>query len=138
MRDFRLETVDAGADRAVLRVWGEVDVYTAPMLRERVMDLAAKGAVHVLLDMRGVEFLDSTGLGALVACLKRLRTQDGSMGLSLESERILRIFRITGLTQVFTPHPTVAAAVDADPGWHRAAAAEAGSTAAWCARHDLT
>ena len=73
MREFRLDTIGPAGDCAVLQVTGEVDVYTAPMLRERIRELAARGAVHLIADLGQVDFLDSTGLGVLVGGLKRLR-----------------------------------------------------------------
>ena len=79
MQEFQLETIGPSGDCAVLKVTGEVDVYTAPMLRERIQDLAAKGVVHIIADMSQMDFLDSTGLGVLVGGLKRLREHDGSL-----------------------------------------------------------
>jgi len=70
MGPFHLESIAAGGDRAVLRIDGDIDACTAPHLRERVMDLAGGGTVHVIADLRGVGFLDSAGLGALVAARK--------------------------------------------------------------------
>ena len=73
MREFRLDTAGPAGDCAVLRVAGEVDVSTAPMLRERFRELAAGGTVHLIADLGQVDFLDCTGLGALVGGLRRLR-----------------------------------------------------------------
>ena len=101
MQEFGVWTAGRGGDCAVLRVTGEVDVYTAPALRERLLDLAAEGAVHVVADMSRVDFLDSTGLGVLVGGLKRLREHDGSLTLVISATRILRLFEMTGLTRVF-------------------------------------
>jgi anti-sigma B factor antagonist len=80
MGPFHLESIAAGGDRAVLRIDGDVDACTAPHLRERVMDLAGNGTVHIIADLRGVGFLDSAGLGALVAARKELRGRAGSQG----------------------------------------------------------
>ena len=68
---------------------------------------ANKGKFHLLVDMEKVEFLDSTGLGVLVGGLKRVRAHDGSLELVCTQERILKIFRITGLTKVFGIHDTI-------------------------------
>ncbi|MGP4049222.1 STAS domain-containing protein [Streptomyces sp. 2A115] len=114
VRDFHLTSITAGSDCAILQVAGEIDVYTTPMLREGVIDLLDKDAVHIITDMRNVEFLDSTGLGALVGSLKRLRVREGSLGLVIDSDRLLRIFRITGLIQVFPIHSSVPEAITAD------------------------
>jgi len=110
--DLTLATRDEG-DRTVVEVGGEIDVYTAPKLREQLVDLVNAGRYHIVVDMEGVEFLDSTGLGVLVGGLKRVRAHDGSLRLVCTQERILKIFRITGLTKVFPIHDTVAEAVDA-------------------------
>ena len=64
MQEFHLQTVGPIGDCAVLQVTGEVDVYTAPTLREQIQELAAKGAVHLIADLGRVDFIDSTGLGA--------------------------------------------------------------------------
>jgi anti-sigma B factor antagonist len=97
-----------------------------------------KGAVHVIIDMSRVDFLDSTGLGVLVAGLKRVRAHGGSLTLVVGGERVLRIFRITGLTKVFPPYRSVREAIAAVPHWRQAVEDEAGSVEEWCRRHDLT
>ena len=110
--DLSLVTRTQG-ERTVVEVGGEIDVYTAPQLRERVVELVADGQVDLVLDLSGVEFLDSTGLGVLVGALNRVRAQDGSLALVLTQERILKIFEITGLRKVFPIFPTVDEAVGA-------------------------
>lgn len=101
------------ADRTVLEVGGEIDVYTAPMLREKLIALAEAGAKTVIVDLSHVEFLDSTGLGVLVGGLKRMRGLGGDFSLVCDQERLLKIFRITGLDQIFTLHSSVEAAAAA-------------------------
>ncbi len=99
------------ADRTVLEVGGEIDVYTAPRLRERLLELVAEGTRYIVVNMERVEFLDSTGLGVLVGGLKRIRAQGGSLVLVCSQERILKIFRITGLERVFQIFSSVDEAV---------------------------
>jgi anti-sigma B factor antagonist len=113
MREFHLQTAGPIGDCAVLQVTGEVDVYTAPTLREQIQELAAKGAVHLIADLGRVDFIDSTGLGALVGGVKRLREAGGSFALVISTPRILRIFQITGLTKAFATQPSVTDASDA-------------------------
>jgi anti-sigma B factor antagonist len=137
MQAFQLESIPAGADCAVLRVAGEVDAYTAPQLRERVIRLLADGEVHIVVDMRGVEFLDSTGLGALVGSLKRVRMQEGSLKLIMGSGRILHIFKLTDLSSAFAIHPSVAEAIDGDQHWQAALAHDGLATGDWCREHGL-
>jgi len=138
MREFHLVTVGPIGDCAVLQVTGEVDVYTAPMLREQMRELAAKGAVHLIADLGGVDFLDSTGLGALVGGLKRLREAGGSLALVISAPRILRIFQITGLTKVLAAQRSVEDAIAADPHWQHTAESEVGSIHEWCRQHGLS
>src|ERR1700722_19309831 len=97
----------------VIEVGGEIDVYTAPKLREKLISLVEAGSYQLIVDMEGVEFLDSTGLGVLVGGLKRVRAHDGWIDLVCTQGRILRIFRITGLSRVFSIYETVPEAVAA-------------------------
>ena len=99
--------VRSEGDRTVVAVGGEIDVYTAPKLREHLIDLVSGGQYHLIVDMEAVDFLDSTGLGVLVGGLKRVRSHDGSLHLVCSQDRILKIFRITGLTKVFPIHASV-------------------------------
>src|SRR5215470_1867192 len=91
----------------------EIDVYTAPRLRELLIELVNVGHYQLVVNMEKVEFLDSTGLGVLVGGLKRVRAHDGSLDLVCTQERILKIFRITGLTKVFGIHDSVDEAIAA-------------------------
>src|SRR5689334_20187268 len=95
----------------VLAVRGEVDVYTAPRLREKLVELVSQGRYRIVVDLEAVDFLDSTGLGVLVGGLKRLRSHEGDLLLVCTQHRILKVFEITGLTKVFAIHDTVDAAV---------------------------
>ena len=110
--DLSLETREAG-DRTVVAVGGEIDVYTAPKLRDKITELVNAGHHTLLIDMEKVEFLDSTGLGVLVGGLKKVRAHDGSMELVCSQDRLLKIFRITGLAKVFPIYDSVEAAAKA-------------------------
>jgi anti-sigma B factor antagonist len=138
MHEFRLDTVGPIGDCAILQVTGEVDVYTAPMLREQIRELAAKGTVHLIADLDRVDFLDSTGLGALIGGLRRLREAGGSLALVISTPRILRIFQITGLTMALAAHRSVEDAITADPHWQRTAESQAASAHEWCRQHRLS
>lgn len=132
-----METIIAGANCAVLRVRGEVDVYSAPQLRERVIQLLADGIHHVIADLREVDFLDSTGLGVLVGSLKRLRGQDGSLTLVTSTGRIPHLLRLTGLDRVFAQRQSVPEAISGDPYWEAALEAEGHGSEEWCRKHGL-
>ncbi len=95
----------------VVAVTGEVDIATAPKLREKLVELASQGAQQVVVDLNGVEFLDSTGLGVLIGGMKRLRGLDGDLTLVCTQPRILKVFEITGLNRAFTIYESVDSAV---------------------------
>jgi anti-sigma B factor antagonist len=101
-------TVDAAT---VLEVRGEVDVYSSPTLRDRLIDLLDSGQRTVVVDLSDVGFLDSTGLGTLVAGLKRADELGAALPLVCPQDRILKLFRITGLDAVFAIHASVDAAL---------------------------
>jgi anti-sigma B factor antagonist len=96
---------------AIVDVKGEIDVYTAPKLREKLIELVSEGSYDVVVNLEGVDFLDSTGLGVLVGALKRVKAHEGSLALVCTQDKILKIFKITGLTKVFPIHGSVEDAV---------------------------
>ena len=104
-------TARAEGGRTVIEATGEIDVETAPQLGDKIAALVDEGSYDLVLDLERVEFLDSTGLGALIGGLKRVRNHDGSLSLVCTRERLLKLFRITGLTKVFDIHPDVASAI---------------------------
>lgn len=85
---------------AVLAVSGEVDLATAPQLRNQLIDLVADGHRRIVVDLSGTDFLDSTGLGALVAGLKRLRAHDGEMRVVCTTPRVRKVFELTHVDRV--------------------------------------
>src|ERR1035437_7268671 len=127
---FQVEPITVG-ECAVLRVAGEVDVYTAPELRQQLSKLVDSGAWRV------VDFLDSSGLGVLEGGLKRLRTHQGSLEIVTSGGQIQELFELTGLSRAFTVHPSVLAAITADQYWQAALAGEGDSAEDWCRTHEL-
>lgn len=98
--EFEIRTEQQGAVCSVA-IDGEIDVYTAPQLRERIVTLIDGGCTNVIVDLSNVGFIDSSGLGVLVSALRRARERDGSVRVVCTQENILKIFRITGLDKVF-------------------------------------
>ncbi|MDL2075993.1 anti-sigma factor antagonist [Streptomyces sp. GXMU-J15] len=92
--------------------FGHLDVYAAPGLRALIVDLANQGRHFLVLDLTHLGSLDSTGLGVFVGALKRTRARGGSIAMVVPSARILKMFRITGLTKYFPVYDTVAPAVE--------------------------
>lgn len=89
------------ADAVLVTAAGEVDLATAPALRQALND-AADTTAHVTADLRAVTFLDSTGLGVLIATHRRLADADGQLVIRCANDRVLRVFLITGLDDVLT------------------------------------
>jgi anti-sigma B factor antagonist len=92
-----------GICTVVLR--GEVDVYTAPRLKQELVSQIEDGCNNIVVDMRGVGFIDSSGLGVFVSALRRARARDGGVRIVCDRDSILKIFRITGLDKVFPIFP---------------------------------
>ncbi len=108
--DLAVSTNEVNGARIVV-VGGEVDVYTAPLLRDALDQQIAAGHIHIVVDLDAVEFMDSTGLGVLVGRLKLVRNRSGWLRLVCTKERVLKVFGITGLDRVFTIADSVEAAV---------------------------
>ena len=96
--DIRV-TRDDGS--CVVALEGEVDVYTAPRLKDALVEAIADGCANVVVDLDKVAFIDSSGLGVLVGALRRAKERGGTVRLVCTREGILKIFRITGLDKVF-------------------------------------
>jgi anti-sigma B factor antagonist len=86
----------------VVGVEGELDLSTAPQLRDELVALAEEGQTRVVLDLTRLSFIDSTGLSVLVMALNRSRADSGSVVIRNPSQSVLRILEITGLVSVFT------------------------------------
>jgi len=108
--DITTSVVDG---RTVVAVAGEIDVYTAPQLREQLDRQIDAGTRDLVVDLSSVTFMDSTGLGVLVGRLKQIRLNEGSMRLVCNQDRVLKVFVITGLDKVFAIHATVDEALSA-------------------------
>ena len=108
--DLEVETEERDG-ATVLSLRGEIDVYTAPRLRQAIVDLVDAGSSRLVVDMEKVDFLDSTGLGVLVEGLKRVKNRNGTLSIVATQDKILKIFDITGLNKAFAIHASVDDAV---------------------------
>ena len=96
-------SIEAG-DQAgwhVVRVTGEIDLYTAPTLRDALASAVESGAERIAVDLRPVGFMDSMGLGVLIGSRRRLIERDGSFALVCEEGPVRRVLDVSGLTKVF-------------------------------------
>lgn len=97
--EFAVSSVRVGGTH-VVRVFGELDLYTAPELREELDDLPS-GVDGVQVDLTNVTFVDSAGLAVLVAAARPLRAAGGTMSLVVDDPRVLRVLEVTGLDRYF-------------------------------------
>lgn len=86
---------------AVMRVSGEIDMATAPKLRQHVQNVTARGPDGLVLDLDNVDFIDSTGLGVMVGAAKRMRQADGALRIVCSQSHLIELFKLTRLNEVF-------------------------------------
>lgn len=97
----------------VLNVTGDLEMSSVPAFRQAVIEALADGDRHIIVDFGGTDFIDSTGLGALIGALKRARTLEGSLQIVCPQIRLQELFKLTDLHKVFTLHETLDEIVDA-------------------------
>lgn len=97
----------------VVEVHGDLDAMSAPELRDRLLALIGAGEQHVVVDLQPVEFLDSSGLNALVTGNNEARAANATLALVCTKPGTLKVFAITQLDKVFDIHSSVEAAVAA-------------------------
>lgn len=107
MRTTVIRTEDIAASYDVVNGWtvlevdGEVDIHTRSRIREAVLELLGEGHRHFVLDLCFVPFLDSTGLGTVVAVTKDIRGHEGSLRIACPSARMFRVFEHGGLAEAY-------------------------------------
>jgi anti-sigma B factor antagonist len=109
---LRLDEEPLGPAGVVVTATGELDIATAPLVRDRLIAAIDAGKRDVVLDLGPVTFMDSVALGALVRGAKRLRSHGGTCVVVADDPRILRVFQITGLDRMFGIERTLAEGVD--------------------------
>lgn len=135
--DLRLRTrpVTGASERAtVVEVAGELDLHSAPRLRAEVARaLEGDASPRIVIDLGGVTFLDSTGVGVLVGALKRAREADGQLHFCSPQPRVCRVFEITGLVgalPLFKTREEALAALKPEPNSSEKSGALNGATLA--------
>ena len=111
---FAIEDRSVDADTHVVAVTGEIDLFTAPEFKQRVMAPIGAGVDHVVVDLMETTFIDSSSLGVLIGAHRRLKARDGRLVVACGEEAIIKTFRITGLDTVFTLTDSVEAALSGD------------------------
>jgi anti-sigma B factor antagonist len=96
------------ANRTILTVEGELDLYTAPILRDRVLTTFDEHPGRLIVDLTGVPFMDSSGLGVIVTCLKHVRESGGDLALvTPPASAPTKLLALTGLDRAIPTYATV-------------------------------
>lgn len=112
MTEFVVERTDDGI--GVVRPVGRLTMVTSRQLTEAIGGLLDSGASRIAVDLSGTEFMDSSGLGALIAGLKSARQSGGDLRIAAPHEQVLTILRLTNLDKVLRPRDSVGSAFDED------------------------
>lgn len=110
--DFQVRTAQLSPECYVVSVDGELDLHTTPELEHALGTVLARGGRNVVVDLVGLQFVDSTALATLLRALPRFRSRGGRLLLVTEDRRILRTFEITGLDRTFDIEPRLGNAVE--------------------------
>jgi anti-sigma B factor antagonist len=111
--EFAITEQGPEAGHHVIAARGEIDLFTAPDLKQVLTDAIEGGQHRLVIDLSEVSFLDSTALGVLIGAVKRLRSRGGALAIVNTDTSIAKTFEITGLDQIFTIRPTRDEAVEA-------------------------
>jgi len=100
--DIKINSKQVKDKTHVIEVNGEIDVYTSPKVKEAINALIEEGSYFLAVNLEGVRYIDSTGLGVLIGALKKVREHDGNITLVCTNPQIKKIFNITGLVKIFS------------------------------------
>jgi anti-sigma B factor antagonist len=103
---------ETGNDLAVVRCTGRLNMVSAPELREAVTGVIAAGRPRVAVDLSGVDFMDSSGLGALVGCLKSARQAGGDLRIAAPSAQVLMVLKLSNIDRILRPYDDVSTVFD--------------------------
>jgi anti-sigma B factor antagonist len=99
--DIKVQARQSEGDTYVVDLTGEIDVHTTPILKGALRRLTDDEHYELVVNLRQIDYIDSTGLAALVAVQKLAREHDGAVALVLTNPHIKKIFDIMGLDKVF-------------------------------------
>ncbi|MFZ4894222.1 STAS domain-containing protein [Plantibacter sp. Mn2098] len=103
-------TEPIGEDIVAFRLDGRLNMVSAPALRSAVVSALAEGRSKVVIDLAEVTFMDSAGLGALIACLKTARQVGGDVRISAPSEQVSMVLSLSNVDRILVPYESVEAA----------------------------
>jgi anti-anti-sigma factor len=103
--EVQTHQVDSGV--TVVAPTGRLDVAGAPALKDAISEAVKNGTPRVVLDMEGISFVDSTGLGSVIAALKQIRSSQGDLRLAAPNQQVRVVLELTTLDRVFPYYSTV-------------------------------
>ena len=104
---LEVQTRQADNGVTVVAPSGRLDVAGAPALKDAISEAARDGAPRIVIDMEGVSFVDSTGLGSVIAALKQVRSREGELRLAAPNQQVRVVLELTTLDRVFPYYATV-------------------------------
>lgn len=104
---LEIQTRQADNGVTVVAPTGRLDVAGAPALKEAITEAANSGTPRVVIDLEGVSFVDSTGLGSVIAALKQIRSKEGELRLAAPNQQVRVVLELTTLDRVFPYYATV-------------------------------
>ncbi|MBM7554398.1 STAS domain-containing protein [Thalassobacillus pellis] len=93
--------------KSIVALSGEIDAFTAPKLKENLLPLTKEEGQTIEVDLQNVNYMDSTGLGVFISALKSTKEHGSELKLVHMQERVHRLFKITGLTEIMNIDSTV-------------------------------
>jgi anti-sigma B factor antagonist len=110
---IEFETAEVDPVTTVISPRGRLDLMAASQLRALVTDSVGAGSNRLVVDLADTQFMDSSGLGALIAGLKTTRQAGGDLRIARPTEQVLMVLELTQMNTVLRPYPSVEAALDA-------------------------
>src|SRR5690625_3742492 len=92
--------VEKGIEQSTIYLKGEIDLYTADKIKQDLLPLTKKWGHTVIINLKDVNYMDSTGLGLFIKALKSTQKHNSQLKLIQLQKRVARLFKITGLDEV--------------------------------------
>ena len=104
---LQIESKQLEEQMVLFEIQGEMDVFSSPAVKQKIAEAVEEGDHYVIIDLRRVSYMDSTGLGVLISGLKRTREHGGNICLLAPHHRVRKILKVTGLENVLCPYETL-------------------------------
>jgi anti-sigma B factor antagonist len=109
---MQIDVTEPRAGTAVLTLDGRLNMVSAPQLKAAITEAVEAGRPRVVVDLAGVGFMDSSGLGVLIAGLKRARQDGGDLRITGVTQQVATVLQLTNLDRVLHPYTDAAEALD--------------------------